>query len=58
MRSLWLRFFLHIIGIVRYKILWLEVEKHHFIFIIGPHVNNYMFQHVSGPIFIKTALKF
>jgi hypothetical protein len=25
--------------LIRYKILWLEVEKHHFIFIIGPHVN-------------------
>jgi hypothetical protein len=36
----------------------LEVEKHHFIFIIGPHVNKDMFQHVSGPIFTKTALKF
>jgi hypothetical protein len=36
----------------------LEVEKHHFILIIGPHVNKYMFQHVSGPIFTKTALKF
>jgi hypothetical protein len=34
--------------LVRYKILRLEVEKHHFIFIIGPHVNKYMFQHVSG----------
>jgi hypothetical protein len=32
------------ISIVRYKILWLEVEKHHFIFIIGPHVNKYIFQ--------------
>jgi hypothetical protein len=56
--SLWLRFFLHTIGIIRYKILWLEVVKHHFILIIGPHVNKYMFQHVSGPIFAKTALKF
>jgi hypothetical protein len=40
------------------KILRLEVEKHHFILIIGPHINKYMFQHVSGPIFTKTALKF
>ena len=40
-------FFLHTIGIVRYKILRLEVEKYHFIFNIGPHVNKYMFQHVS-----------
>jgi hypothetical protein len=36
----------------------LEVENHHFILIIGPHVNKYMFQHVSGPIFTKMALKF
>jgi hypothetical protein len=56
--SLWLRFFLQIVSIVRYKILRLEIEKHHFIFIIGPHVNKYMVQHVSGPIFSKTALKF
>jgi hypothetical protein len=27
----------------------LEVEKHHIILIIGPHVNKYMFQHVSKP---------
>jgi hypothetical protein len=38
MRSLWLRFFLQTIGILRYKILRLVVEKHHFIMIIGPHV--------------------
>jgi hypothetical protein len=44
-----MRFFLQTIGIVRYKILWLEVEKHHFILMIGPHVNKYMFEHVSGP---------
>jgi hypothetical protein len=47
-RSLWLRFFLHTISIVGYKILWLEVEKHHIILIIGPHVNKYMFQQ-NGP---------
>jgi hypothetical protein len=33
----------------------LEIEKHHFILIIGPHVNKYI---ISGPIFTKTALKF
>jgi hypothetical protein len=33
----------------------LEVEKHHFISIIGPQVNKYMFQHVSGPIFTKNG---
>jgi hypothetical protein len=32
------RFFLQTISIIRYKILRLEVEKHHFIFIIGPYV--------------------
>jgi hypothetical protein len=48
-RSLWLRFFLQTISKVRYKILRLEVEKHHFILIIGPHVNKDMFQHVSRP---------
>jgi hypothetical protein len=57
-RSLWVRLFLHSIGILRYKILWLKVEKHHFILIIGPHVNKYMFKHVLGPIFTKMALKF
>jgi hypothetical protein len=57
-RALSLRFFLQTIGMVRYKILRLEVEKHHFSLIIGPHVNKYMFKHVSGPIFSKTALKF
>jgi hypothetical protein len=36
----------------------LEVEKHHIILITGLHVNKYMFQHVSGPIFTKMALKF
>jgi hypothetical protein len=46
------------ISTVRYKILRLEVEKHHFILIIGPHVYKDMFQHVLGPIFTKTALKF
>jgi hypothetical protein len=35
MQSLWLRFFLLAISIERYKILRLEIEKHHFIFIIG-----------------------
>jgi hypothetical protein len=35
MRSLWLRFFLQTISIV-----WLEVEKHHFILIIDPYVNH------------------
>jgi hypothetical protein len=29
----------------------LEVEKHHFIFIIGPHGNKYI--NISGPIFTK-----
>jgi hypothetical protein len=46
MRSLWERFFLQTISILRYKILQLEVEKHHFIFIIAPHVkfvNKYIF---------------
>jgi hypothetical protein len=37
------KIFLQSISIVRYKILWLEVENHHFILIIGPHVNKYMF---------------
>jgi hypothetical protein len=49
MRSLWLRFFLQTISIVRYKILQLEVEKHHFILIIGPHVNKYIFQAQYSP---------
>ena len=31
--------FLQTISIVKYKILQLEVEKHHFILIIGLHVN-------------------
>jgi hypothetical protein len=51
-KSLWLRFFLQTISIVRYKILWLEVEKHHFIFIIAPLVNKYIFKpniHQNGP---------
>jgi hypothetical protein len=43
MWSLWLKFFLQTINIVRYKILQLEVEKHHFILIIGPDVNKYIF---------------
>jgi hypothetical protein len=38
------KIFLQTISIVRYKILWLEVEKHHFILIIDPHVNKYIFQ--------------
>jgi hypothetical protein len=49
MRSLWLRFFLQTISIVRYKILQLEVGKHHFILIIGPHVNKYIFQAQYSP---------
>jgi hypothetical protein len=52
MWSLWLRFFLQTISIVRYKILWLEVEKHHFILIIGLHINKYIFQaniHQNSP---------
>ena len=53
-----MRFFLHTIGIVLYKILRLEVEKYHFILNIGPHVNKYMFQHVLRLIFTKMALKF
>jgi hypothetical protein len=43
-RSIWLRYFLRSIGIIRYKILQSEVEKHHFIFIIGPHVNGTYFR--------------
>jgi hypothetical protein len=46
---LWLRFFLQTISIVRYKILRLDVEKHHFILIIGPHVNKYMFEAQNSP---------
>jgi hypothetical protein len=38
------KIFLQTISIVRYKILRLEVEKHHFILIIAPHVNKYIFQ--------------
>jgi hypothetical protein len=41
--SLQLRFFLQTINIVRYNILDLEVEKHHFILIFSPHVNKYIF---------------
>jgi hypothetical protein len=41
--------FLHTIGIVRYKILWLEVKNYHFILIIGPHVNKYIFQAQYSP---------
>jgi hypothetical protein len=51
-RSLSLKFFLQTISIVRYKILRLVVEKHHFILIIDPHVNKYIFQaniHQNGP---------
>jgi hypothetical protein len=40
---------LQTISIVRYKILRLEVEKHYFIFIIGPHVNKYIFQAQYSP---------
>jgi hypothetical protein len=36
--------FLQTIGILRYKILRLEVEKHQFILIIGQHVNKYIFE--------------
>jgi hypothetical protein len=46
------KIFLQTISIVRYKILQLEVEKHHFILIIGPHVNKYIFQaniHQNNP---------
>jgi hypothetical protein len=49
MWSVWLRFFLQTISIVRYKILQLEVEKHHFILIIGPHVSKYIFQAQYSP---------
>jgi hypothetical protein len=49
MWSLWLRFFLQTISIVKYKILRLEVEKHHFILIIDPHVNKYIFQAQYSP---------
>jgi hypothetical protein len=48
--------FQYTISIVRYKILRLEVEKHHFNLIIGPHVNKYMFQHVSGSILTPEIL--
>jgi hypothetical protein len=47
--SLWLRFFLQIISIGWYKILQLEVEKYHFIFIIALHVNKYIFQAQYSP---------
>jgi hypothetical protein len=49
MRSLWLRFFLQTVSIVRYKILRLVVEKHHFILIIAPHDNKYIFQAQYSP---------
>ena len=48
-RSLWLRYFLQAVGVVRYKIKWLKVEKHHFIFIIVPHVDNYIFHAQYSP---------
>jgi hypothetical protein len=41
--------FLQTISIVKYKILRLEVEKHHFILIIGSHVNEYIFQAQYSP---------
>jgi hypothetical protein len=44
-----LRFLLQIISIVRYKILQLKVEKHQFIWIIDPHVNNYIFEAQYSP---------
>jgi hypothetical protein len=40
--SLWLRYFLQTIGIVRYMILWLKVKKNHFIFIFVIHANKYI----------------
>jgi hypothetical protein len=49
MRSLQVRFFLQTISIVRYKILWLELEKHHFILIIDPQVNKYIFHAQYSP---------
>jgi hypothetical protein len=49
MWSHWLRFFLETISIIRYKILQLEVGKHHFIFIISPHVNKYIFKAQYSP---------
>jgi hypothetical protein len=49
MRSLWMRFFLQTISIERYKILQLELEKHHFILIISPPVNKYIFQGQYSP---------
>ena len=42
-QSLWLRFYLQTISTIRYKILWLEVKKDHFIWIIGLHVNKYIY---------------
>jgi hypothetical protein len=52
MGSLSLRFFLQTISIVWYKILQLKVENHHFLLIIGPHVNKYILRpniHQNGP---------
>jgi hypothetical protein len=43
------KIFLQTISIVRYKILQWEVEKYHFILIIGPHVNKYIFQAQYSP---------
>jgi hypothetical protein len=47
MQSLWVRFIWQTIGIVRYKILELEVEKDHFIFIFILHANKYIFDENS-----------
>jgi hypothetical protein len=49
MGSLSLRFFLQTISIVWYKILQLKVENHHFLLIIGPHVNKYIFKAQYSP---------
>jgi hypothetical protein len=49
MWSVGMRFFLQTISIVRYKILQLKVEKNHFVLIIGPHVNKYIFQAQYSP---------
>jgi hypothetical protein len=49
MRSLWLRFFLQTISIVRFKILLLKVEKEHFILIFILHAMKYIFEAQYSP---------
>jgi hypothetical protein len=58
LQSLWSlspSFCLQSISTIRYKILWLKVEKYHLILIIGPHVNKYIFQ---AQYSLEMALKF